>query len=85
MKEEEKAKIFDPFFTTKRDGHGLGLAIVHGIVRSHEGTINVASKPGWGTTFEVLLPCDRGSAAIDRTTVRAFAVEELAKVSGTVF
>jgi PAS domain S-box-containing protein len=51
--EEEKAKIFDPFFTTKPGGHGLGLAVVQGIVHSHNGAISVLSTPGKGTTFEV--------------------------------
>jgi PAS domain S-box-containing protein len=62
MSAETRARVFDPFFTTKSAGHGLGLAVVNGIVRSLDGRINLTSEPGNGTTFRVLLPRDRSVA-----------------------
>jgi PAS domain S-box-containing protein len=58
MPPEIQAKVFDPFFTTKSAGHGLGLAVVHGIVRGLSGQIHLVSNPGKGTAFQILLPCD---------------------------
>jgi len=58
MTREVKERIFDPYFTTKAtgEGTGLGLAVVHGIIRSHGGMVTVLSEPEKGSTFHVYLP-----------------------------
>ena len=66
MDHDTLQRMYEPFFTTRRQGEGtgLGLAVVHGIVRSHGGAVLAESEPGRGTVMQVLLPVrDAGDAA----------------------
>jgi signal transduction histidine kinase len=68
---EELTRIFDPYFTTRASGTGLGLPIAQRIVEAHGGRIEVASQPGKGTVFSVLLPCgDTSTEYKDETEPR---------------
>ena len=62
MPEEDLQRIFEPFFTRKRatgsSGSGLGLSIVHRVVKDHDGYIDVKSTAGSGTTFDLYFPCE---------------------------
>jgi PAS domain S-box-containing protein len=67
-------QIFDPYFTTKDVGKGIGmgLAVVHGIVKEHNGVITVESELGKGTTFDVFLPVAEKEAVVDIETREDF-------------
>lgn len=60
-------RVFDPYFTTKEvgKGSGMGLSVVHGIVKDHDGGIRIISEPGKGTTIEVVFPFSEAEMAPD--------------------
>ena len=85
MSEEVKARCLEPFYSTKEDqGTGLGLGSVHGIVRRHEGEIDIQTEEGRGTSITVSLPLEKSTkapeapkpASVPSATLRVLVVED---------
>jgi CheY-like chemotaxis protein len=84
MTPEVQARVFDPFFTTKSAGHGMGLAIVQGIVRGLDGVIHLVSEPGKGTTFRIAFCAAEIPTAVTNGPLRAAEQFELANRDAAV-
>jgi CheY-like chemotaxis protein len=86
MSDDVRSRIFDPFFTTKgKTGMGLGLAVSYGIISRHEGTVEVESEQGRGTTFRILLPSAKNVARPQTSVTQAATQTRLAESFRTKF
>jgi PAS domain S-box-containing protein len=85
MTREVQDRVFDMFFTTKVAGsHGLGLAVVQGIVQSLHGTIRLSSAPGEGSTFQIMFPCEESMVEVTHSPIVIAEGKSLASLGATI-
>jgi signal transduction histidine kinase len=81
MTEETKRRIFDPFFTTKGIDHsGLGMSMLYGTIKRHNGSIDIKTKPGKGAKFTIVLPKEREK--IEKIEKRDEKLDSVAEIRG---
>ena len=81
MDEETQKRIFEPFFSTKFTGRGLGMSAIHGIIKSHEAMLQLTSRPGIGTSFNIFFPLHEESDHVTRISAESVPSK---KRSGTI-
>jgi two-component system, cell cycle sensor histidine kinase and response regulator CckA len=83
MSEETKRRVFEPFYTTKFTGRGLGMSAILGIVKAHNGTLQLASTPDVGTTFRVYIPLKSAQEQFEEVT-QIDAIETAISAKSTI-
>lgn len=81
MNEETQKRIFEPFYTTKSTGRGLGMSAISGIIKAHNGMLQLKSAPGLGTSFRILFPVPYSTDSVQMNSIETVPTN---RVSGTI-
>ncbi len=86
ISEQDLIRMFEPFFTTKElgKGTGMGLAMVHGLLHSHDGHIQVESTPGQGSRFSLYFPYEHSASETERPVIEIPTTKTDSDMSGTI-